>query len=87
MSDYQMKPNRGSLFINNKRDKDTSPHYNGSLKVGDAEYWINGWKETSQAGNSYLSLSISLKEQQPEPEAAPAQPAMADAGLDDDIPF
>jgi hypothetical protein len=53
--------NHGTLFKNNRAEKDTDADYRGSINVGGAEYWLNAWLNTSKAGEKYLSLSVRPK--------------------------
>lgn len=78
--------NRGALFVNEKRTKDTHPNYNGTIDIEGVEYWISGWKKTSNAGKTYLSLSVTLKEGQTA-KPGKAKPAADDFDPEDDIPF
>jgi len=56
------KDDRGVLFVNTKKNKDTQPDYTGGGKVGGTEYRISGWIRDGKAGR-YLSLAFSLKDQ------------------------
>jgi hypothetical protein len=60
---YKHKPNRGTLFDNDKKTKDTQPDMTGTIDVGGTIYWISGWKELSQAGKRKLSLAVTLQEE------------------------
>lgn len=57
--------NRGALFNNDRKEKETHPDFTGSINVDGKEFWIKGWKKTSKAGNRFLSLSVDPKEDQP----------------------
>lgn len=59
--------NKGAIFKNEKRSKDTDPTMNGSINIEGVEYWVNAWTNTSKAGAKYLSLSVRPKEQQVAP--------------------
>ena len=59
--------NRGALFNNDRKEKETHPDFTGSIDVGGKSYWIKGWKKTSKAGNKFLSLSVDPKEEQAKP--------------------
>lgn len=61
---FEQKPNNGALFINDKKEKDTHPDYKGSINVDGKEYWISGWKRTSNGGAKYMSLAVKPKEAQ-----------------------
>lgn len=71
--------NKGAIFKNEKRAKETDPTMNGSINIEGVEYWVNAWTNTSKAGAKYLSLSVRPKEQQV------AAPALEDDL--DDMPF
>jgi hypothetical protein len=55
---------KGILFQNKDRSKDTDPHYRGNLNIGGTEYWLTGWKKDTNAGPA-LSLSIRPKKRTP----------------------
>ena len=87
--------NRGVLFVNNRKEKDTHPDFTGNLNVGGTEYWLSAWEKEGQRG-TFLSISITAKDapkkaggflgQKPQPEAvATPKPAFgidADGGID-----
>jgi uncharacterized protein (DUF736 family) len=58
MSDFILKENRGSLFKNDRKEKETHPDYAGKVNVAGVEYYINAWVQTSQKGTKYFSLSF-----------------------------
>lgn len=92
---YEMKDNSGSLFKNDKREKDTHAHARGSAMIDGVEYYVDAWTNTTSKGDKYQSLKFKRKEQ-----AAPGardqqhrqnlggggfQPSREE--LDDDLPF
>lgn len=92
--------NRGVLFKNDRKERDTQPDYNGSINVGGIEYWLNAWvKESQSTGKKFFSMSVKPKEevhnagvQQARSTAADYnqaknQPMQAAVSFDDDIPF
>jgi hypothetical protein len=80
---YELKDNSGSLFRNEKREKDTHPHATGTVMVGGVEYWISAWTKDSAKGK-FQSLAFKPKE----PPAAPKPQTTSFAeDLDDDLPF
>lgn len=65
MSDYD-DTNRGAIFKNNRKEKDTHPDMTGSLNVGGVEYWVSAWTKVPNAGGDrFLSISINPKEDSP----------------------
>ena len=80
---YEMKELSGSLFKNDKREKDSHPHARGSALIGGVEYWVSAWTKTDKNGNKWQSLGFKPKEK--EPEQKPAHQRAVD--IDSDIPF
>lgn len=86
--------NRGSIWKNKKKEKDTHPDFTGSLNVDGTEYWVNAWRRKDDASPDAPALTFTVrpKEQKAErPSNAPAQqPRVARKAsdeLDDSIPF
>ena len=48
MADFD-NTNRGSIWKNDKKEKDTHPDFTGSLNVGGVEYWVSAWKRKEGA--------------------------------------
>ena len=87
MSDYDNN-NRGAIWGNDKKVKDTQPDFTGSILVDNKDYFISGWKRKADASpkSPALSLAVTLKDQQPQ-QSAPAQsPSIGNNDLED-IPF
>ena len=81
--------NRGSIWPNKKREKDTHPHFTGSATVGGVEYWVSAWKRGENAAEGSPSLKFSFKpkeERQSTQEPRRAAP-LRDDFVDDEIPF
>jgi uncharacterized protein (DUF736 family) len=79
---YEQRDNSGSLFKNDKKEKDNHPDYKGLCMVGGVEMWMSSWLKTGANGTKFMSFSFQPKEQQaakPAPAAAPE--------FDDDMPF
>ena len=71
MAEYD-STNRGALFINDRKERDTQPDRTGSLNVNGVEYFIDGWLKESRDGKKFLSLSVKRKDKQPEQAHRPA---------------
>jgi hypothetical protein len=83
--------NRGSIWKNDKKDKDTHPDFTGSLNVGGVEYWVSAWKRKEGAAAKAPALSFSVKPKDDQPKRATADKTSAgasrNADMDDEIPF
>jgi len=85
------RENTGLLGINDRKQKDNHPDYNGRIFVSEPGlYYLKGWKKTGRNGQPLLSLAADYapedkqaeakKNSEPKPEYTPA-PAV------DDSPF
>jgi len=87
---YEIRENSGSVFKNNrKREGKKDADYTGTINVEGVEYWINGWLKKSDDKPSWLSLSVSPKEQKPQSSQKSKSDDFddLDSENDDDIPF
>jgi uncharacterized protein (DUF736 family) len=85
---YEAKDLTGSLFKNDRKEKDTHADYRGSVLIDGSEYWLDAWINESNSGTKYMSLKFKLKDQQqPSNGQRRPQPAAFDTDLDDDVPF
>jgi uncharacterized protein (DUF736 family) len=73
---YEIKELSGSVFKNKRKEKDTHPDYQGSIKIEGVEYWLSGWKKQKQDGEAWISLAFKPKEAK-QPVASPAETAAA----------
>jgi hypothetical protein len=83
--------NRGVLFKNDRKTKDTQPGYTGSLNVDGVEYFLDAWLKDGKSGK-FFSVSVKRKDKQeaPQQSRAPAPAPRPSSGFDDmpdDIPF
>jgi len=60
--------NSGGLFINDRKEKETHPDYNGKITVDKAGlYYINGWKKQTKNGQPMLSLALNYASYKKQP--------------------
>jgi uncharacterized protein (DUF736 family) len=82
---YEMKPNTGSLFKNDRKEADSHPDYKGTALIdGLGECWLDAWINTAKDGSKYMSLKLKPK-QASSGRGESKQPYAEE--LDDDPPF
>jgi hypothetical protein len=81
---FEQRDNSGSLFVNDRKEKESHPDRQGSAKVvcphcgKSGEHWLSGWiKDLKNKPGKWLSIAFEAKEDKP--ATAPE--------FDDDIPF
>ena len=87
---YEMKPDSGFLFKNDRREKDTHPHAKGTALIDGVEYWMDAWTNEDRNGNKYQSLKFKRKEERPQQGGysdGPNNSFATDAAPDDDLPW
>jgi hypothetical protein len=57
---FEQKDNSGSLFKNERREKDTHPHATGSALIEGVEYWVSAWTKEGKSGK-FQSLAFKRK--------------------------
>jgi hypothetical protein len=60
---YEQRDNSGSLFKNQKKDKDTHPDYTGNGMIDGKGFWFSAWIKKDRNGNTFMSLSFKPKEE------------------------
>ena len=95
---YEMKPSSGSLFKNDRKEKETHPDLKGKVMLPNGEVrWVSAWKKKTAAGDTWLSLALGdLVQQAGGSHYGGAKPLDAHGAAkgnafvvetDDDIPF
>lgn len=54
---YEKKDMEGTLFINDRKEKDTDSDRSGWIKINGQEYWLNGWNKD----DGRISLRLKIK--------------------------
>lgn len=86
---FVVRDNSGSLFKNDRKDKDTHPDYTGNGMIDGREYWFSAWIKKDRNGKSFMSLAFNPKEEQkPAPKRDPISSGRSlKEDMNDDIPF
>jgi hypothetical protein len=58
---YTPKDNSGTLFKNDRREKETHPNAKGTALIDGVEYYISAWTKEGKAGK-FQSLSFERKD-------------------------
>ena len=82
--DTNQRDNSGVMFKNDKREKESHPHYKGNIRVNGQEYWLSAWIKEGKNGK-FMGLALSPKEEQGQAPQAKSSKIIED--MDDDIPF
>jgi hypothetical protein len=89
MTEYD-NTNRGSIWKNDKKEKDTHPDFTGSLNVDGREFWVSAWKRKEGASPKAPALSFSVKPKDEPHERRPVEDVRGGSkprDMDDEIPF
>ena len=85
---YEIKDLSGSLFRNQKREKDTHPNLTGSARINGVDYWVSCWsKPTKDGSDKWLSLAFKPKDVQAADNRAPPPEGNMNDIPDEDLPF
>lgn len=86
MSNYD-NTNSGTLFKNDRKEKETHPDYKGQINIDGTDYWLSAWVKVSKDGTKkFMSLSVKAKDEQAKPAAKGSQGSGFD-DIDDPLPF
>jgi len=83
---YEQRDNSGSIFRNDRKEKETHPDYKGDAMVNGQMVWMSAWLKTSTSGKNFMSFSFKPKDQQAAKPVAKSAPK-AEPDFDDDMPF
>lgn len=58
--------NKGVLFREEQKEKETDRDYSGSININGTEFWLSGWIKVGKKTNKkFLSLSVKPKNEAP----------------------
>lgn len=86
---YEAKDNSGTLFKNDRREKDTHPHAQGTAIIGGIEYWVSAWTKEGAKGK-FQSLSFKPKVERAQEirrDASSERDSYGNPPDDQDLPF
>ena len=83
---YEMKEGSGSLFKNDRKEKETHPDYAGSIMINGKEHWLSGWIKEGKKGK-FFSLSIGKVKEQSNFKARGDDEMPKQSPALDDVPF
>ena len=75
--------NRGAIFKNDSKQKDTHPDYRGKINWGGVDIEVSMWIKESKEGKKYFSVSL----QEPYKKVENTSDKIAQANKNDDLPF
>jgi uncharacterized protein (DUF736 family) len=92
---YETKAGSGSLFPNDRKQKETHPDWKGRIKWHNGtEAWLSAWEKETKDGRKFLSIQVGeyITPQTTEHEQAKANGYQKDTfvqanSLDSEIPF
>jgi len=70
--------NKGALFKNAQKTKDSTPDYRVSITVAGVEHWLSGWGKTSRSGEKTWGCASSRRKAPARTSAAtPTTPSIS----------
>ena len=75
--------NRGSIWMNDKKETENHPDFKGSLNVNGEDFWVSAWKRKQGAKPTSPSLTFSIKAK----NESVSQAANTSQEPNDSIPF
>jgi hypothetical protein len=63
---FELRENEGSLWKNDRREKDTHANARGQCKINGVIYYVNAWTNTTKDGTKYQSLKFKPRDDQPQ---------------------
>lgn len=84
---YEQRDNSGTLFKNDRREKDTHPHATGKAMIDGVMYYVSSWTKDGAKGK-FQSLSFKrVDEVGARDQSRESHSGNVSNDLDDTIPF
>ncbi len=84
---FEQRDNSGSLFINERKEKDNQPDRTGRAMIGGKMYWVSGWIKETRDGAKFLSMAFTLDDKTKGQGSSAPKPQQSFDDMDSDIPF
>ena len=63
MTDFD-NTNRGAVWKNDRKSKDTDADFTGSINIEGKEYWLNAWHRDKDASDKSPALKFTVRAKQ-----------------------
>lgn len=73
--------NKGAIWKNDRKEKETHPDFKGSATIDGVEYWVSAWRRGEDASPNSPALKFSVT---PKNDQLQAEPKVAKS---EDVPF
>jgi hypothetical protein len=83
--DENQRDNSGVMFKNDRREKESQPHYKGNITVDGQSYWLSAWIKEGKSGK-FMGLAVSPKDEA-NTSSPKKKPSSDFDGMDSDLPF
>jgi hypothetical protein len=77
--------NRGSIWKNKKKEKDTHPDFTGSINVEGVEYWVNAWRRKDDAKPDAPALTFTVRPKEAKADHQNEKPKRQTGGMSDGL--
>ena len=81
------RDNEGAIWKNEKREKDTHPHFTGHATIEGVEYWVSAWRRPEDAAEKAPALKFAFRPKEQRQERKPEPPKARDEFEDSEIPW